>query len=135
MDLSEYKELLQEKKSFVNIAFVQKNGKPHVTPLWFNMSDENVKNGIMNINTATGRVKANNFAVGTQLALSIQDPDNSYNYIGFHAIIKTLIQGQEANDHIDALTKKYFNKDTYPSHNPNEQRIKVIIKLEHKYGG
>lgn len=134
MDLSDYKDLLQDKKSFVQVAIVKKNGSPHVTPLWFNVSNENLKKGIFNINTATGRVKSHNLEIGSKIALSIQDPDNSYKYIGFHGTVKEMIQGQEADDHTDALAKKYLDHESYQWHKPNEKRIKIIITLDKKYG-
>jgi len=134
MELEKYKDLLQVKKSFVQVALIRNDGRPHVTPLWFDMSDEDLKNGILNINTATGRVKAKALSKESQVALSIQDPDDSYRHIGFQGRVINVIMGQQAEDHIDKLAKKYLNQDKYPYRNPKEERIKVKIQLETKYG-
>ena len=82
----------------------------------------------------TGRVKSRNIKVGTTLALSILDPDDLYRYIGFQGTVIDVIKGKVADDHIDALAKKYLNKDKYPYRNSNEDRIKITIKLNVKYG-
>ena len=134
MELEKYKDILQDKKSFAQLALIRKDGRPHVTPLWFDMSDDDLKEGIFNINTAAGRLKAKTLSVESHIALSIQDPDDPYRSIGFHGRVIEVITGQAAEDHIDQLAKKYLNKDTYPYHNDKEKRIKVKIQLETKYG-
>lgn len=134
MELSEYKDLLQDKKPLVQVAMIKQDGTPHVTPLWFDVSDDDLNGSFLNINTATGRVKSRNIKIGTELALSIVDPENLYRYIGFQGTVSDVIKGKIADDHIDALAKKYLNKDKYPYRNPNEDRIKIIIKLNTKYG-
>ena len=134
MELSEYKDLLQDKKPLIQVAMIKQDGIPHVTPLWFDVSDDDLNGSFLNINTATGRVKSRNIKIGTELALSIVDPEDLYRYIGFQGTVTDVIKGKIADDHIDALAKKYLNKDKYPYRNPNEDRIKIIIKLNTKYG-
>src|SRR5271169_6908339 len=70
-------DLLTTKKPLANIATVMPDGSPQVTPVWFDYT-----NGKIRINTARGRVKANNMKVGSKVALAIVDPDNAYRYIG-----------------------------------------------------
>jgi PPOX class probable F420-dependent enzyme len=69
-------DLLTEKKAFANLATIQPDGSPQVTPVWFDYT-----NGIVRVNTAKGRVKARNLSIGSKVALSILDPDNAYRYI------------------------------------------------------
>ncbi|MFW9930158.1 MAG: pyridoxamine 5'-phosphate oxidase family protein [Candidatus Thorarchaeota archaeon] len=121
-----------DKKAFINVALVKKNGRPHVTPLWYDLSEEDKKNNIININTATGRIKSI-LNEGSNVAACISDPDNSYKYVGFEGKIISRIEGDEANKHIDSLAKRYLDKDRYPYHQPNQQRIKLRIKVEKIY--
>src|SRR5271156_6652351 len=52
----QYLDLLQPpKKAFADIATVQPDGSPQVTPVWFDYTD-----GKLRVNTAKGRVKARN---------------------------------------------------------------------------
>ncbi len=110
-------DLLTEKKAFANIATIQPDGSPQVTPVWFDYT-----NGIVRVNTAKGRVKARNLSVGSKVALAILDPDNPYRYIQIRgAVTKETEDGAVA--HIDSLAKKYLDKDVYPWHNDKDVRV------------
>lgn len=128
-DLTEFRDILMEKTGFANIAFTRPSGKPHVSPMWFNMSDEDFKNGIITVNTATGRVKANHLVVGAAVALSLLDPENGYRYLGIDGEVIEAAVGDVAEKHIDLLAKKYLNKDSYPYRKESESRIKISIKI------
>ena len=113
-ELKEFKDILFEKPSFANLALTRASGKPHISPVWFNMSEEDFQNGIININTAKGRVKSNLLVEGAPVALSIMDPQNSYRYLGIDGEVVETIVGDTAEKHIDTLAKKYLNAETYP---------------------
>ncbi len=133
-ELEEYRDLLFEKKSFAQVAITRKNGDPHVTPLWFDLSENDLSNNILNINTATGRVKSNNIQIGDKIALCIMDPDNPYRYLGIKGSVTSLIMGPEAETHIDLLALKYLGEEKYPYRNDKEKRIKIPIKVQKIYG-
>jgi PPOX class probable F420-dependent enzyme len=116
-----YLDLLTKKKAFANIATLQPDGSPQVTPVWFDYT-----NGVVRVNTAKGRVKARNMSTGSKVALSILDPDNSYRYIQIRGTVtKETTDGAEA--HIDSLAKKYLDKDVYPWRNPKDVRVTYEI--------
>ena len=52
-----YSELLTTKKAFAQLATLNADGSPQVTPVWVDFDGTHVL-----INTAKGRVKANNLA-------------------------------------------------------------------------
>jgi len=110
-------DLLTEKKAFANLATIQPDGSPQVTPVWFDYT-----NGVVRVNTAKGRVKARNLSQGAKVALSIMDPDNAYRYIQIRGTVtKETVEGADA--HIDSLAKKYLGQDVYPWRGPNETRV------------
>jgi PPOX class probable F420-dependent enzyme len=112
-----YMDLLTAKKAFANIATLQPDGSPQVTPVWFDYT-----NGVVRVNTAKGRVKARNMSEGSKVALSILDPDNAYRYIQIRGTVtKETTEGAIA--HIDSLSKKYLGKDVYPWHNARDVRV------------
>src|SRR5277367_6458285 len=114
-------DLLTEKKAFAHIATLQPDGSPQVTPVWFDYT-----NGLVRVNTAKGRIKARNLAVGSKVALSILDPDNAYRYIQIRGTVsKETTDGAVA--HIDSLAKKYLGKDVYPWQ--NEKDVRVIYEI------
>jgi PPOX class probable F420-dependent enzyme len=118
----QYLDLLQQKKTFANLATVMPDGTPQVTPVWFDYRD-----GRIRVNTAKGRVKARNMHEGAPVALAIMDPDNPYRYIQVRGRVKRVAE-QNANAHIDSLAKKYLGKDKYPWSRPDE--VRVIYEIE-----
>jgi PPOX class probable F420-dependent enzyme len=114
-------DLLTEKKPLANLATLQPDGSPQVTPVWFDYT-----NGMIRVNTAKGRVKARNMSVGSHVAMSIVDPDNDYRYIQ----IRGTVTGETtdgADAHIDSLAKKYLGKDVYPWH--SEKDVRVLYEI------
>jgi PPOX class probable F420-dependent enzyme len=112
-----YLDLLTQKKALANLATIQPDGSPQVTPVWFDYT-----NGVVRVNTAKGRVKARNLSQGSKVAMSIVDPDNDYRYIQIRGTVtKETTDGAVA--HIDSLAKKYLDKDVYPWHDPKSTRV------------
>jgi PPOX class probable F420-dependent enzyme len=124
-NLTEFSSIL-DKKSFLHLGIMKKDGTPHVSPIWF--SDDR-ENDIIYINTATGRIKTD-LGVDSKVAGSILDPDDPYSYLGFEGTIIERILGKEAEDHIDHLANRYLGKETYPYRTSKEQRIKLIVKVD-----
>jgi len=65
------------KRSFAHVATLDPDGAPQVTPVWVAYDGEHVL-----INSARGRKKDRNLRERPQVALSVQDPDNPYRYVG-----------------------------------------------------
>ena len=69
-----YKDLFQ-KTAFANLATLMADGRPQVTPVWFDFDGSHIR-----INSAKGRVKDKNMRRNKKVALSITDPDNPYRH-------------------------------------------------------
>src|SRR5579863_10347628 len=115
-------DLLRDKKAFANLATTMPDGSPQVTPVWFDYTGEKIR-----VNTARGRVKANNMKEGSRVALSIMDPDNPYRYIQVRGKVVRVTQSG-ADPHIDSLAKKYMSLDKYPFASPDQ--VRVIYEIE-----
>lgn len=113
---------LLEKKAFAHLATVMADGGPQCTPVWFDEQD-----GYVRINSAKGRLKDKNMRRDARVALSIQDPDNAYRYLEIRGRVVEITE-TGADEHIDALAKKYMGVDKYPLRKPGEQR--VIYRIE-----
>ena len=110
-----------DKRSFAHVATVNDDGIPQVTPVWVDHDDSYVL-----INSQKGRKKDRNMRENAQVALSIQDPDNAYRYLGIQGrVIEITEEGAEA--HIHKLSHKYNGRD-YPNLNPGD--VRVIYKIE-----
>jgi PPOX class probable F420-dependent enzyme len=117
-------DLLTTKPSFANLATLNVDGSPQVTPVWVDFDGTNVL-----INTAKGRVKARNLERQPRVAMSISDPENPYRYLGIQGrVVEMTEAGGDA--HIDKMAKKYMGKDTYPFRTPQERRVIVKIAPE-----
>jgi len=112
---------LFKKKAFAHLATLMSDGKPQSTPVWVDYDGRHVV-----INTAEGRQKDRNMQRNGNVALSITDPDNPYRYLEVrgHVVERT---HAGADQHIDAMAKKYLGKDKYPYRQPGE--VRVIYKV------
>jgi PPOX class probable F420-dependent enzyme len=116
---------LFKKKAFANLVTLMPGGQPQVTPVWVDYDGHYVV-----INTAEGRQKDKNLQRDRRVALSILDPENPYRYLEVrgHVAERTL---KGADQHIDAMAKKYLDKDKYPFRQPNEVRVLYRIEPDH----
>jgi PPOX class probable F420-dependent enzyme len=116
---------LFNKKAFANLATLMPSGQPQVTPVWVDFDGRHVL-----INTAEGRQKDKNLQRDRRVALSILDPDNPYRYLEVRGQVAERTRNG-ADEHIDAMAKKYLGKDKYPFRQPNETRVLYKIEPEH----
>ena len=116
-----FQDLLTTKITFAHLGTVMKDGTPQVTPIWFSYDGTHIL-----LNSARGRVKDRNMRARPHVALSILDPENPYRYLQIIGTI-TEITEQGGDAHIDALAKKYMDKDSYPFRQASE--VRVIYKV------
>src|SRR5712691_8755029 len=110
---------LFKKQAFANLATLNADGSPQVTPVWVDFDGANIV-----VNTARGRVKDKNLRREKRVALTILDPENPYRYLGVQGRVVEMTE-QGADAHIDQMAKKYLNKDTYPFRAPGESAIAI----------
>jgi PPOX class probable F420-dependent enzyme len=115
---------LFSKRAFAHLATLMEDGSPQVTPVWCDYDGTHIR-----VNSAKGRVKDQNMRRRNRVALSIMDPDNAYRYLGVRGDVVEITE-QGADDHIDALAKKYLGKDKYPFRQPGEVRVIYKIRPE-----
>jgi PPOX class probable F420-dependent enzyme len=116
---------LFKKKAFANLVTLMPGGQPQVTPVWVDYDGHYVV-----INTAEGRQKDKNLQRDRRVALSILDPDNPYRYLEVRGHVAERTRNG-ADQHIDAMAKKYLEKDKYPFRQPNEVRVLYRIEADH----
>ena len=113
---------LFSKKAFANLATVNPDGTPQVTPVWVDYDGTHVL-----VNSARGRRKDKNMETNPAVALSILDPDNPYRYLEVRGRVAEITE-DGADEHIDKMAKKYLGQDKYPFRQPGE--VRVIFKIE-----
>ena len=118
-----YRDLF-DKKSFAHLATIGPDGTPQVTPVWIDYDGTSIR-----FNTARGRVKTKNLERNPIVALAVQDPENPYRYVQVKGRVTEMTE-KGADEHIDALAKKYLGQDRYPYRRPGEVRVTVKIAPE-----
>ena len=114
-----------KKKSFAFLGTLMKDGSPHVSPVWIDITDNN----IILINTAKGRIKQKNVSSDPRVSISLTDDENPYSMVTIRGQVIEQTS-DDADEHIDKLAKKYLNTDRYPGHSPDMKRIILKIRPE-----
>lgn len=109
-------------RQFAHVATVMPDGTPQVSPVWIDEED-----GLIVFNTAEGRLKADNLRRDPRIAISVTDAENPYEALYLRGRVVEMTH-EGADEHIDALAKRYMGVDEYPARKPGEQR--VIVKVE-----
>ena len=110
-------------KALLYLATIMPDGSPQVTPVWFDTDD-----GHILINTNEGRVKDRNMRVRPKVAMTIQDPQDYYRYLGVRGeVVSYTTEG--ADEHINKLSLKYDNEPWV--YRETQKRIIFRIKPTH----
>ncbi len=110
-------------KNIAFLATLMPDKSPQVTPVWIDTDGTHVL-----INTATNRIKYKNIIRDPRVAVSVVDASNPYNMVSIRGIVEDMIRGKGADDHIDALAKRYLGVDRYPFRREDEERVIIRIK-------
>ena len=94
-----------------------KDGSPQATPTW-----ADIENGAILVNTAIGRIKHKNISRDPRVALAVTDHNNPYDTVTIRGKVIEQITGDEAERHIDKLTKKYIGAENILGRSPTEKR-------------
>jgi PPOX class probable F420-dependent enzyme len=114
-------EELLKAKNFCHVATLRSDGTVHGVPVWVDVQD-----GMPVLNTAEGRAWPRNLERDPRVTLTVQNFENPYEYLEIRGHVAERTH-EGADEHIDALSKKYMGVDSYPMRQPGEQR--VIIRV------
>jgi hypothetical protein len=64
-----------------------------------------------------------------RITVVVEEAGNPYHFVEIRGTATGTTDG--ADEHINALTKKYIDQDEYPFRQPGEQRIKFVITPSH----
>lgn len=104
-----------------SIATVNADGSPHVTPVWVDWDGEAVL-----VNTLRGRVKERNIARHPRVEILVYNLENPYQYVRVSGNAEFV--EENAEEHIDALARKYLGEDSYPWRAPGDTRVIVRVR-------
>ena len=119
----EVQKLLSEPNHAV-ISTLNQDGSVHSAVAWISAEGESVA-----VNSARGRKWPTNLERDPRVNIVVYEQDNPYNYVEIRGSASGTIDG--ADEHINALSKKYIGQDEYPARQPGEVRIKFVIEPDH----
>jgi PPOX class probable F420-dependent enzyme len=115
---------LFENKDFAHVSTLNKNGSPQVSAVWIALEDD-----LVVFNTTRGYLKARNMERDGRVSISIIGQENPYETLVIQGTVVEMT-ADDADPHMDALTKRYMGIDEYPYRSPGEERLIVRIRPE-----
>jgi PPOX class probable F420-dependent enzyme len=115
----EVKKLLSD-PNYAVVSTLNEDGSILSTVVWVSADDDKAY-----VNSAVGRQWPANLERDPKVTVLVYEDGNPYNFVSIRGTATATTDG--ADDHINALTKKYIDKDEYPFRQPGEQRIKFDI--------
>ena len=117
------KELLSQ-PNYAVITTKNQDGSLHSTVVWIDVDGDRPA-----VNSAVGRLWPTNLERDPQIGVVVYVAGNPYNFVEIRGKATGTTDG--ADEHINALAKKYIDQDEYPFRQPGEQRIKFVIEPTH----
>ena len=115
-------ELLKQ-PNYAVVSTLNEDGSIHSTIAWVSAED-----GQVAVNSAKGRKWPTNLERDPRINVLVYEAGNPYNFVE----IRGRAEGstEDADEHINALSKTYIDQDEYPHRQPGEQRIKFRVTPE-----
>jgi PPOX class probable F420-dependent enzyme len=112
---------LFEKPNYAVVSTHAPDGSIHSTIIWASLEDGNT----VAINSAIGRGWPTQLQRDPRVTLLVYDAQSPYHFVEIRGIAEATTEG--ADEHINALSKKYTGREVYANRRPGEQRIKFAI--------
>lgn len=117
---------LLKERQLAHLATSMRDGSPQVTPVWIDVEPDGRH---VLVNTADGRLKAENVARDPRVAISINDAADFYRYVVIRGrIVERRHEGAE--EHYLALADRYLRGIRPLNRWPGERRVILRIKPE-----
>src|SRR5947209_2113189 len=116
-------ELLSQ-PNYAVVSTLNRDGSIHSTMVWIS-----AENGSVAVNSAVGRLWPTNLQRDPHVSVLVHETGNPYHFLEIRGTASSSTEG--ADEHIDALAKKYTGQDEYPYRQAGEERIKFVITPEH----
>jgi len=103
------------------ISTLNPDGTILSTVVWVSAEGDTVA-----VNSAVGRRWPTNLERDPRVTLLVYDQGNPYEYVEIRGTASG--STEDADEHINGLSKTYIGQDEYPFRQPGEQRIKYTIE-------
>jgi PPOX class probable F420-dependent enzyme len=112
-------------KNFGHVSTLAEDGSPHAVVVWIDADD-----GQVSLNSADHAVKVRHLRRDPRIAVSVHSQDDPY--IAVTVIGRAILTTDDAEEHLDRLTRKYTEMQTYPNEwrAPGERRVKITVEID-----
>ena len=125
-----YKQLMDKPLACV-MAVIGSDGRPNLTPMWFDYEGDKVL-----INVASHRKKTEWIRQNPQVTMLIMNPENMYHWMSVKVTVEREIseddpsEGQWVTDHLNRIWQKYMTDggDTYQLRDPSFEERRVLFE-------
>ncbi|MEX2655291.1 MAG: PPOX class F420-dependent oxidoreductase [Acidimicrobiia bacterium] len=118
--LHEKTKALASGKNFAVLTTLLADGTPQSHVMWVSADETHIY-----INTELHRQKFKNVERDPRATVTIVDVDNPYSFVEVRGTVVETIGGQQARDHIDELSERYFGRP----YSNEVQSERVILKI------
>jgi PPOX class probable F420-dependent enzyme len=115
---------LAEGRNFAAFTTLRPDGHPATQVMWVDCDDE-----CLLINTEKHRRKYAHVLHDPRVTVMIWDAADPYRYVEARGLVKEIIHGPPAREHIDKLAWKYFGRPYDPSSIVSERVILRVTTL------
>jgi PPOX class probable F420-dependent enzyme len=115
---------LLEQPNYAVISTLNSDGSIHNTIIWISLEGDAVA-----VNSAVGRLWPTNLRRDPRVTVLVYKSGDPYTFVEIRGTATGTLEG--ADEHIDALAKKYLGVDEYPARIAGQQRIKFVIRPDH----
>ena len=114
-------------KNYAHVAIPRADGTVQTVVVWADAEGGNVT-----LNSAEGRAWPETLRNAGNATVTVMADGNPYEWVSVTGrVVEDTHDG--ADEHIDALAKKYLGVDEYPNRTPGEQRIRFVLRPERVY--
>lgn len=114
---------LLEQPNYCVVSTLNADDSIHSTIVWVSAEGDDA----VAINSAVGRLWPTNLQRDAHVNVLVFEAGNPYHFAEIRGIAEV---GSGADEHINALAKKYIDQDEYPYRQPGEERVKFIVRPE-----
>lgn len=122
-ELNDFDLELLRGENFAHIVTLRRDGSPQATVVWI---DADAGRGHVLVNTAVGRAKDRNLRRDPRVSISVHDQRDPGRYVAIGGTVVEFVTGDEADRHIDFLSRKYDGEPWTAV--PNQERVLYRIR-------
>ena len=116
------RELLTD-PNYAVVSTLNSDGSVHSTVVWISLDGDSVA-----LNSALGRRWPTNLQRDPRVTILVYETGDPYEYVEIRGRARATREG--ADEHIDALSKKYTGHDEFQGRKPGDERVKFVIEPE-----